>query len=384
MTSPAFRPRSLGPCRILQLTTSSSIGGTERMTLELARGLDPARFEVVVASLDGPGAFTEACREAGLRASNWGVGRPIPWKLPWLRECVRRARDQEFDLVQTYGLQADLAGRFFKRQLGNPKLVCSIRSTDAWRSPLQVRLDRWTAGRVDLFIANSEAGRRSRIEREGFAPERILTIHSGIELDPPGVASREEARAALGLSERDFPVIAHVANLRPMKGHDEALEAAARLKERLPRAVWLFAGRDDSRGRYARRARERSVGDRVRFLGFHPRPREIARAADVAILPSHYEGLPAAILEAMAESRAIVASNVGGIPELVRHEREALLIPPGRPEALAEAIARLADDEPLRLVLSRAARRRAEAEFALPRMIRRYEEAYESLMTQRG
>jgi len=371
------------PWRVLHLTATSAIGGTERMVLEIVRGSDPQRFEMAAASLGGPGLLTEACREAGRRAWNWGLERPWPWKAPRLLSWIRRMRDCQFDLIQTYGLRADLVGRLFKQGLGAPLLVCNIASVDAWRGAHKVWLDRRTAGAVDLFIASCEAARRSRIERERFDPGRIAAIYNGVELDPPGLASRPEARRALGLSQEDFPVVAHVANLRPMKGHSEALAAAARLLRDFPRAVFLFAGRDDSGGRYQRLAHDLGVAGRARFLGFHPRGREVARAADIAILPSYYEGCPVALLEAMAESRAIVATEVGGIPELVRHEREALLIPPGRPEALAAALSRLAADAALREALGCAARQRAEAQFTVQRMIRRHEEAYSELL-ERG
>ncbi len=189
---------------------------------------------------------------------------------------------------------------------------------------------------------------------------------------------------AIGLDEAAFPVVAHIANVRPMKGHADALRAAAVVARHWPKTVFLFAGRDDSGGAYARLAGELGVGAMARWLGYHPRPREILRAADLAILPSHYEGCPAALLEAMAERRPIAASRAGGIPELVRHEREALLVEPRRPEALAEAIGRLARDRALRERLAAAARARAEAEFSLERMVRRYEERYAWLAREAG
>jgi glycosyltransferase involved in cell wall biosynthesis len=260
------------------------------------------------------------------------------------------------------------------------RLVCGIRSVDLNRSRLRVWSDRLTSGRADLYISNSEAGRRTRIERERIDARRIEVIHNGIDLDPDGLASREEARNALSLAPEDAPVVAHVANLRWMKGHQQALHAAKSIIARCPNAVFLFAGRDDSSGRFQAMARDLELGDRARFLGFHPRPREALRAADIAILPSLYEGCPVALLEAMAEGKPIAASDTGGIPELVRHEQEALLFAPGSAEGLAAAIGRLAGDATLSATLGRNARRRTEKEFDLDVMAEKYLVLYERLL----
>jgi len=368
------------PVRVLHLTTSSDFGGTERMTLELARRCGRSRCEMSVASLDGPGLLTEACEASGIEAWNLKAGRRFPWRfgrlLKWADEIDRRG----IDIVHTYGLQADLVGRFLKGRLGAKRLVCGIRSVDLNRSRLRVWADRATSGKVDLFISNSEAGRQARIAREQIEPERIDVIHNGIELDPEGAASRQESRNSLGLADADAPVVAHVANLRWMKGHEQALLAARVVIERFPNAVFLFAGRDDSSGRFNDMARDLGLGGQARFLGFHPKPREVLRAADIAILPSLYEGCPVSMLEAMAEEKPIAASNAGGIPELARHEQEALLCPPGNAEELAEAIKRLANDPTLCSTLARNARRRAEEDFGLDGMVEKYLNRYEELL----
>jgi glycosyltransferase involved in cell wall biosynthesis len=373
------------PYRILHLTSTSALGGAEQVILELARHSDPARYAMLVVSLDGPPQLTEACRAGTppVEAEHWGAGRPWPWRLHRILPRVAAMRRRGFHLVQTYGLQADVVGRLLKRRLGMVKLLNSVHSTDAWRSRPKVLLDRWTAGAVDRIVSVSHAGSRVRIERERLDPRLFVYIPNGIEIDPPGLAARDEARRALGLRQKDAPVIAHIANLRPMKGHGEVLTAATDVLARYPSAVFLLAGRDESDGRYQRQAQALGLGDRLRFLGFHPHAREVMRAADLFILPSYYEGCPIAILEAMAERRPIVASNVGGIPELVRHEREALLIEPRHPDALRDAIVRLVEDRALATGLTEAARRRVEAEFNRDTMIRRYCELYDAMIEER-
>ena len=266
--------------------------------------------------------------------------------------------------MHTYGLRADLAARLLRPLIGRARLLCAIHSTDAWRERGKVLLDRWTAGAADGFVSVSLVGRDLRIRRECLRADRIAWIPNGIRVDRDDLADRNAVRRSLGIAADAFPVIAHVANLRPMKGHDDLMAAVPEVLRAFPEAVFLLAGRDESGGCYAARVREAGLDGTIRLLGFYPNGREIIRAADIFILPSHYEGCPISILEAMAERRPIVATRVGGIPEQVRHEKEALLIEPGEPAALAGAIVRLAGDESLRRRLAEAARLRVERESA--------------------
>lgn len=349
--------------RILQITGSSSVGGTERMVLSLAQHLDKERFSVEVHSHTGVGILTKMALGSDIPATN-GI-----FNLPFRRH---------YDLIHTYGFGADMLARLIPLFPG-AKLICGVRSVDQGRSRMRVTLDRLSQSRVDLFISNSEAGRAVRISREGIAPEKIVTIHNGIELDPAEDES-PLTRRLLGISEDAFPLIVHVANLRAMKGHGVALKALAELIQQYPEATTLFVGREDADGQYQEMAKALGLERNALFLNYHPSPRRIIRLADMAILPSQYEGCPVSILEAMAERKPVVASNVGGIPELISHEREGLLIPPENPHALATALIKLAADESLRLTMGEAGRRRVERDFTLEKMVSRYEETYRSLL----
>lgn len=370
------------------------------MVLALARGMDPLRFRVVVASLGGTevfegsdtgrmpapqrtadaagpmpatqeGLLTRAAREAGIEAELWPKGQ--------LRHIPQRIVGR-FDIIHTYGSRADLLARTLKAfhpGFRDIKLVSGVRGAEDKRAVAKVWLDRLGHPLIGLFIANSEAGRQSRILRERIPAQKIITIHNGIDLDSSEAdLSREDADVA----EDTFPLIAHVANLRPMKGHDVALGALKILLEDFPQAFILFAGRDDCSGRVQRMAREMGLGPHVRFLGYHERTRALVRLCDMAILPSRHEGLPVSILEAMAESRPVVASRVGGIPEMMTDGEEGLLVEAGDPQALAQAVRQLAADDTLRARMGRQGWTRVQTQFTLESMVRKYEGAYAALM----
>ncbi|MBN1866814.1 glycosyltransferase [Candidatus Sumerlaeota bacterium] len=371
--------------RVLHLTSSAHIGGTERMLLRFLEKCDRSKFLHVVATMQPAGPLLDACRKIEIETLGLASQNPLN---PESRGQLRALLDtQPCAIVHAYGLRADVLSRGIARRARVAAFVSAIRSPDPWRRRRHVWLDRWTArgGRVGLFISNSEAGRQSRIEREGFAPDKIVTIHNGI--DPPDLDTSFDAsaaRAQLGLEQRDRPVVAMIANLRRMKGHLDAIVALKLLRANHPDIRIVFAGRDDSDGLVREAAVAAGVEDRIVFCGFLADPLPLMRLADIYCMASHWEGCPASLLEAMALERPIVATRVGGIPELVRHEQEALLVAPGDPVALAEALKVLIDDRDRATRLARGARRRAMEHFTLRHMVERIEAAYVELLESKG
>jgi glycosyltransferase involved in cell wall biosynthesis len=169
-----------------------------------------------------------------------------------------------------------------------------------------------------------------------------------------------------------------VGSLRPNKGHRILIDALAALLRSEGQAGWrlAIAGQGEERDALRRQAHEAGLGDRVHLLGQREDIADVHAAADVFAMPSYAEGLPLALLEAMFAGSAIVASGVGGIPEAVADEEEALLTPPGDADALRRALGRLLEDTALRARLGGAARRRADAQFRIERMVDRYETLY--------
>jgi len=360
--------------RILQLTSTSAMGGTEQMVLALAGGLNRLGHACSIFSLAGPATLTQAAAAQNIDALTFDLHSPF--QLRELQRIRAAILERRVDLIHTYGLQADVFGRLLRELLGkNVRLVCGIRSIDDNRPMKKVLLDRYTSARADLFISNSEAGRQARIRRERIPARKIDLIYNGIDITPIAIG-RQKLKEQWAVGEGVWPVIVHVANLRPMKGHETALGAARIIARKFLNALFLFAGRDDSNGMIPQMARDLGVEEHARFLGFCPRTRELLAMADVMILPSSYEGCPVSILEAMAEGCPVVASNVGGIPELVRNETEALLVQPGKASELAGAIERIVKNTELRRSLIQAARERVEKNFTVEKMVEGYERAY--------
>ncbi|MCX7626779.1 MAG: glycosyltransferase [Candidatus Sumerlaeaceae bacterium] len=369
------------PWRVLQLASTSEMGGTERMILFLVEHLDRQRFTPYVGCLQGGGELLRRAEALGVTARHFGTREKVTVRGAW--ELAHFIRAERIDLVQTYGLRADTVGRIAAKLGGAPVIVSSIRSIDPWRKWWHVWLDRLTSPLVDKFISNSEAGRQATIRREKYSPKRIAVVHSGVPCRNIPRDRREEILHELGVFPDAFPIVGVLANLREMKGHTDVVEALPAILERFPKAIFLFAGRDDSRGAIAEMARQRALDYAIRFLGYVEDTTPLLAVMDIFLLPSHWEGLPAAIVEAMHAELPIITTGVGGIPELVRDGEEALLIEPRNPHQIAEAVCRLATDRALARRLAAAAKARAQAEFSIEAMVRKTEQIYEELLSRK-
>ena len=218
---------------------------------------------------------------------------------------------------------------------------------------------------IDRVIAVSEDTRRNWIESLNWPADRVEVVPNAIEVDV-SVGNGEVAAARAALDDDSGRPLALVpARLDSGKGHEYLLDAA----ERLPGVRFACVGDGPFRARLTRRAEERGVADRVEFLGFRRDVPVLLRAADIVVLPSLYEGLPLSLIEAMVAARPVVATAVGGTPELVVHDETGLLIPPRDPVALADAVERVASDPDLADALGSAGAERARRRFSSQAMV---------------
>ena len=285
-------------------------------------------------------------------------------------------KQHQIDVIHTYGLRADTAGRLAAKIAGVPVIISGIRSTDPWRKWYHTILDRLTAPLVDLFISNSEAGKLATVAREKFAPERIEVVYSGFTPATTSIGLTNDLEQAITDAH---PVVAVLANIREMKGHVDLIHALPALISTYPKLKVVFAGRDDSNGEISALARATGVIEHIVFPGYIRDTTALLARADVFCLPSHWEGLPVSILEAMFARTPIVTTDVGGIPELVRDECEALLVRPGDPAALSEAFMRLFGNKTFASQLAEKAYVRTKNLFSEELMVNRHLAIYRNL-----
>ncbi|MCR4404994.1 MAG: glycosyltransferase [Candidatus Acetothermia bacterium] len=369
--------------KILHLLGSASRGGTETMTSLLVRHMGPG-FENELCFLDRKGPVGEELEHAGLKVHY------LPLRSPWaLLPVVFRLsgllRSGGYDILHLYGLKANLLGRLLGRILGQRRVLGGLRSAypSGRKEQWTLLLDRLTF-RLSLgYVSNSQAA-IDFLASHGYGRRKFWLIHNGIDTRPFCDRSAEEKGALRQhyALPPDKPIITCVANLRPPKGHEYLIEALRELKERGLEFVALLVGDGPLRERLEESVQSLKLTEQVRFLGSrdHDEIPTILAITDVFVLPSLWEGLPTAIIEAMAAGCPVVGTAVGGMPELVIEGETGFLVPPGDPGALAERLELLLQDPALRNRLGEASADRVREHFSLERMVQQHQALYRALV----
>ena len=346
------------PTILLVANFPDVVGGGEESLLGLAASLDRRRLRVL-GVVTAEGEVAARLRAAGVPTSMVALPPVRPWTLPAvLRALVRlRAllRRERVDLVHAHGSRGALYAGLASRGLGAP-LVWHVRVADP-----DPKLDRLLALLAGAIVVNSGAA-AARLRQWPGAAAKLTVVPNGVDLArfAPGPADPALGRAlALDLA---VPVVGYFGRLEHGKGVDVLLEAAARLHGRLP-ATFLFAGEGPLREALA--ARAASVGLSVRFAGQRGDVPALLRLCAVVVLPSRQEAFGRVLIEAMASGVPVIATSVGGIPEVCVDGVTALLVPPEQPEALAAAIALTLTDRAATAARVEAARADVRARFDL-------------------
>lgn len=362
-----------------------------------ARALETRGYEVTIACADdrGPenGAAMEEMQKTGLRLKVIDIPRTIhpiaDARATWM--LYRLIRAERFAIVHTQTAKAGFVGRCAARLARVPVVIHTahafpFHSSQPWPVfRLYVLMERWAARWCDLIIVDTDAVRSDGLRHHIAPPEKIHTIHMGIDIRrfSPEKVDGEGTRKEWGFGA-DEMVVGTVARLVPDKGLDCLLDAAARVTQRHPRVRFLVVGGGPLHSALEQKARNLGIADRVIFAGVRSDiPQQLA-AMDLFVLPTRREGFGVAFAEAMAMGKAVVGSDIGPVREVVASGEHGILLPPGDPERLAEAILTLLTDESLRLAMGAAGRRRVEALYDERRIFAETEAEYQRLLQVKG
>jgi glycosyltransferase involved in cell wall biosynthesis len=387
--SPRLRRSATGdPIRVVALVDSlERPGGGERLALEGVARLDPERFErtLCVTRWRAETAGTPSVAACVARLEQAGVtllplnrsARLAVWAF---RPLLARLRDS--DVVHGHMFGSNVWASVLGRIAGVPAIVAHEHMwgyTGGWKRSL---VDRELIARLsDAFIAVSEVGRRQMIETERIPPADIVLLRNGIETLPR--VDRRAARRALGLPE-DAQVVGSVGHLRSEKAFEVLIAAAAAARGNVPGLRIIIAGEGPERGRLEGLISELGLSQTVDLLGARDDVATVLGACDVAVCCSDFEGGPLSVMEYMDAALPVVASEVGGLPELVEDGVTGVLVPPRDPAAIARALKRLLGDPELRSRMGVEARARRERDYDIDSWARALEGLYERLLLQRA
>ena len=362
--------------RILHVITGLEIGGAERVLLETAHYQKAQGHEVSVCSLRPGGPLESVAREV-CPVFTTNMGHALTPQVVW--RLARLMRRGGYDIAHSYLYQANLVTRVAARLAGVPVNISSVRCSYTWLNWKHFLVDRWTAHLADCITSVSEATRQFSIEREGLPAAKIVTLPNGIDVSRFASIDRQAARAALrgelGYGPDDL-VVCTTGRLHEQKGHTYLFQAAEHLKERYPHLRLLIIGDGPQRGALEAECRRRGLAGMVTFLGMRKDVPELLAASDIFAFPSLYEGMPNAVLEAMAMSLPVVASTADGTVEIIEHEAHGVLVPPGDAQALKAALERLLSEPALRRQFAEAGRLRVVEEFTFQKTMQQTEALY--------
>lgn len=372
--------------RILHLITSFEVGGTERQAVELLKRIDRRRFDVSLAALRLEGPLYQEVAAMFPRAPQFPLtsfyNANAAKQLMRLRDWMIRKR---VEILHAHDFYAGLFGAAAARLAGVRVIACQrhMRLSDRRAHEWGTRLTHRLARRV---LVNSEAIRDHLLAGGHVAPEKIVVIHNGLSAAAERAAldndSRPKQRAAL-LRELNLDegakLIGLVARLHPVKGHRYFIEAASRIAAVEPKAHFPLVGDGALRREIEEQAARLGVGDRVHLLGDRSAAALIAAGFDIAVSASLSEGLPNAVMEAMAAGAPVVATAVGGTSELVIDGVTGFLVPPADDDALARRILDALGNPERSARMASHARRRALSQFSMRRMVESVERLYDEI-----
>lgn len=375
--------------RVAFLITELSRGGAEKALLQLATTLDLARFEPVVFSLSGlardlENSLVPLFREAGVETVELGLTglRNAPTVF---RRLTRELKRRQVDVLQSFMFHANIFGRFAGRAAGVPVVCSGIRVAER-DAPRRLALDRWTRSLVDAWVCVGEA--TAYFSRTvGRLPEkRVFSIPNGVRVADLETLERESANADFTWVPEPFgrrKRIVCVGRLAPQKGFDRFLENAATWAPQIANdwEIWIV-GDGPERDALRRIVETNGLANVVFFAGWRPNVPEILTSADLFALPSRWEGMPNALMEAMSVGKAAICSDVEGVAELLGDDAAPQMCAFDDGKSWRDKILTSTSDAALREELGRRNRNRVAKEFSVESATRKYEALWTRFLTK--
>lgn len=361
---------------ILYVINQLGIGGAERQLINLAQNIDDKKFQPIICSLSANVKLAEELNPKVILEVIPEVSDPDLtrfWKISKLITKYQPA------IIHSYLFVANMWTRLVGLTNNIPVIISERNSNENKAIWMRV-IDRLLAPYARCLIANSESGANLAIKRQEISTDRVYIIHNGIDLTPFNhLKNKEMARKIYGLRV-DQPVIGIIGKLYPQKDHDTFFKAISILVERWPNLITLCVGDGPRKEELKSLAEKLKLRNNVIFLGNRLDIPDIMAAVDIIVSSSAWEGMPNVILEAMAASKPVVATSVGGVPEIIEDGKTGYLTPPNSPTLLATSISKLLLNPYLRQIVGRDGRQFVEKQFSIEKMVKDTEKIYYEIL----
>ncbi len=362
---------------VLYIILNLGQGGAERVVIDLAKTLDRSRFNPTVCCLYDKGPFAEELERENIKVIALNKKRRV--ELSIIKKLIGIIRENDIHIVHTHLWGPNFWGRIAAKIAKTPVIIATEHNEDTWKSKFYFLLDKWLFHWTDRVIAVSNGVKKFYVNKAGLDAKKIEVIHNGINVNKEegNQFSISRLKKELGI-KGDESVLAVIGRLVPQKGHRYFLMA---LKELLAkyRIRGLIIGSGPLEQELKEFSQNLGLQNNVIFTGFRQDVPNLLKAIDVLVMPSLREGLPITSLEAMAVGVPVVATKVGGTPEVIIDGQTGILVAPNSHTALKEGISRLIDNSNLSPQIINNAKTRIKAEFSIAKMVNTTERLYEEL-----
>jgi glycosyltransferase involved in cell wall biosynthesis len=380
MMSDVFREAL--PLRVLALMDTYRVSGPCLGLFELIEQIPNGGPQVVVGIfLRDPNSSSPACEEASRRGIHLTVFRekyrydPRP-----ILQAMRVVKKHNISLLQSHGYKSGAVAWVLKRLTGLPWVAFVHGYTaENGRMAMYNRLDRWIMRGADRVIAVSEATRRL-LQKAGVPECRVRVIHNGVDLQRRSAGAESKKLRRLWQRAPDSLLVGVIGRLSPEKGQAVFLDAFRIVAQALPNAKAVLVGEGPERSALEASVKAAGLEQYVQFAGYQTDMSSIYNALDLVVIPSLSEGLPNVLLEAFLHEKAVIATAVGGIPEVMQNGLSKFLVPAGDAKGLADAIVEVLRDPILRKELGEAGARRVREAFSLSQRTQRITDLYNELL----
>jgi len=360
--------------RLAHVSASLHYGGKENGVVNLVNRLDPAIFENYIFTYVRDGALARRVDPVRCRVVELGDKLGGDYRLYF--KLAREFRRHRIHIAHTHSWATVMEGIIGARLARVPIIIHGEHGTMKTATKLHVHLQRWLWRAADQMLSVSNVLRENLHRQFNFPKEKIRVVANGVDLSRFALTRHDlDYKARLGLPANAL-VFGAVGRVVPVKAYPILLQAAKLIFNEIPRAHLVIVGDGPQLDELVQLAEEYQIANRVHFLGARKDVPEILRGLEVFVLSSESEGMSNTILEAMASGRPVIATAVGGNPELVVDGETGLLVPPNDSPAMAAAIMKLLRDPELRRQMGWLGRQRVEEKFSLEVMVRNYANVY--------
>ena len=359
-----------------------AVGGTEKQLSLLASSLNPDIFRPIVVQLSSHPSQKTTETIGNVKLFHFPTRKIYSLHgLNQIRKLVNLAKDEQVDIIHTFFEKSEVMGWLVKRMAGIPVWITSRRDLGFKRKEIYNKIFRISSRDCNKCVANCSAVKEQTLKKERLPEEKVEVIYNGMDFTPYQKSYNGNTfRKEIGTNDHTS-LVGMIANFNfEIKGHQFFIEAAKRILEKVSNVEFLLVGDGALRQRFEKLSEELGVRQKIHFLGKRSDIPVILSSLNVSILCSTNEGFSNVILESMAAGKPVVATNVGGSPEMVTDGVNGYIVPPADSNSLANAIINLLHEPNKAEEMGKAGRKIVQEKFTTEAMTKQYEKLYKELI----